>query len=99
MAKNRGEKMQSYLGLTDAQKTQLDKNRADMQQKMKAIKEDKKMTDEQKKEQFKQLMKSNKESMQSILTEEQLKKMKESKHRKPGNRDGDRKRAVKKETI
>ena len=92
MAKKRGEKMQSYLGLTDVQKTQLEKNKADMEQKIKAIKEDKKMTDVQKKEQFKQLMKSNKESMKSILTEEQLKKMKESKHRKPENRDGERKR-------
>lgn len=97
--KERGSKMKTDLGLTDAQAAQLKKNREATQQKMKFIKEDSKMTEEQKKEQIKELMKAQKESMKSILTEEQLKKMKESNHRKPGNRDGDRKRAVKNETI
>ena len=99
MAKERGEKMKTQLGLTDVQSAQLAKNRADMQQKMKAIKEDKKMTDEKKREQIKELMKSQRESMKSVLTEDQLKKMKESQHRRPDGRDGDQKRPVKKETI
>lgn len=99
MAKKRSEKMQSTLNLTDAQKAQLDKNRADMQQKIKAIKEDKKLTDQQKKEKFMELRKSQSGSMRSVLTEEQIKKMKELRIRKQGNRDGERKRMEKKETI
>ncbi len=99
MGKERAEKMKTHLGLTDAQATQLEKNRIGVQQKMKAIKEDKKMTDEQKREQVKELMKSQKESMKSILTEEQLKKLKDSKHRRPGGHDGERKKPVVKETV
>lgn len=99
MAKERGERMKTQLGLTDVQSAQLAKNRADMQQKMKVIKEDKKMTDEQKREQVKELMKSQRESMKSVLTEDQIKKMKESNHRKPGGRDGERKKPVKNETL
>lgn len=97
--KDRGDRMKTHLGLTDAQSAQLKKNREATQQKIKAIKEDSKMTDEQKKEQVKELMKAQKESMKSVLTEEQLKKMKESHHRKPGSRDGDRKKPVKNDTI
>ena len=99
MAKERAEKMQTQLGLTAIQSAQLSKNRADMQQKIKAIKEDKKMTDEQKREQIKELMKIQRESMKSVLTEDQIKKMKESQHRRPGGRDGERKKPVKEETI
>ncbi|MEO5948149.1 MAG: hypothetical protein ABIP79_15130 [Chitinophagaceae bacterium] len=93
--KERGEKMKTQLGLSDVQSAQLKKNREATQQKMKFIKEDSKMSEEQKKEQIKELMKAQKESMKSILTEEQMKKMKESNHRK----DGDRKKPVKTETI
>ncbi len=94
-AKERGEKMKTQLGLTDAQSVQLKKNRESTQQKMKVIKEDSKMSEEQKKEQIKELMKAQKESMKSVLTEDQLKKMKESHHRQPGNRGGDSKKPVK----
>lgn len=98
-AKERGEKMKTQLGLTDAQSVQLKKNRESTQQKMKVIKEDSKMSEEQKKEQIKELMKAQKESMKSVLTEDQLKKMKESHHRQPGNRGGDSKKPVKNNTI
>lgn len=93
--KERGDKMKTHLGLTDIQSAQLKKNREATQQKMKAIKEDSKMSEEQKRTQMKELMKAQKESMKSVLTEDQLKKMKESQHRKPENRDGDRKKPVK----
>ncbi|MBK7290629.1 MAG: hypothetical protein IPI78_10630 [Chitinophagaceae bacterium] len=93
--KERGEKMKTQLGLTDAQSAQLKKNREATQQKMKAIKEDSKMSEEQKRTQMKELMKAQQESMKSVLTEYQLKKMKESQHRQPGNRGGDRKKPVK----
>jgi len=97
--KERSDKMKTHLGLNDAQSAQLKKNREATQQKIKFIKEDSKMSEEQKKEQIKELMKAQKESMKSVLTEEQMKKMKESKHRKPGSRDADRKRPVKNDTI
>lgn len=99
MGKERADKMKTHLGLTDAQVATMEKNKADMQLKMKALKEDKKMTDEQKKEKFMDLRKSQKESMKSILTEEQLKKMKESKQRRPGGHDGDRKKPAAAQTI
>ena len=47
---------------------------------MKAIRENKSLSDENKKEQMKGLMKGQKETMKSILTEEQLKKMKVTNH-------------------
>jgi colicin import membrane protein len=99
MAKKRGEDMKTRLGLTEEQSAKLDKNRTEMKEKMKAIKEDKKLSDEQKKEKVKELMKGQKESMKSILTEEQLQKLKESKHKKPAGRDGERKKAQDKQTI
>ena len=89
MGKEREEKMKSQLGLTDDQSAKLQANRKEMGDKMKAIRENKSLSDEQKKEQFKELMKSQKDKMKSILTEEQLNKMKEMHHRKPG---GDRKK-------
>jgi hypothetical protein len=53
-----------------------------MDEKMKSIRDDKSLTEEQKKEKSKELRMQQKESMKSILTEEQMKKMKESrKHR------------------
>jgi hypothetical protein len=50
---------------------------AETAEKMKAIHENKSISQEQKKEQSKELMKQNKEQMKSILTEEQMKKLKE----------------------
>ena len=76
-AKARLEKMKVHLGLTDDQVVKLSKNREEMEQKMKAIRENKSLDDAAKKEQAKELMKSNKEKMKSIFTEEQLKKMQE----------------------
>lgn len=79
--KNNSEK--NRLNLTDAQAAQLKKNKAETMEKMKAIREDKSLSDEQKKEQMKELHKSRQENMKSILTADQLKKMKEMKHKKP----------------
>ena len=89
MGKERGEKMKAALGLTADQSAQLDANRKETGEKMKSIRENKSLSDEQKKEQVKQLMTANKEKMKTILTEEQLKKMKEMHQRKPG---GERKK-------
>ncbi len=96
MAKQRGAKMKTHLGLSDEQSAKMESNRKEIGEKMKAIRENKSMSDEQKKENMKELMKKQKENMKSILTEDQLKKLKESKHRGPG---GDRKKPETKQMI
>ena len=63
---------------------------------MKAIRENKSLSDEQRKEQMKEMMKKQKENMKSILTEDQLKKLKETQHQKP---KGERKKPETKQTI
>lgn len=83
-AKARLEKMKIHLGLTDDQAAKLSKNRAEMAEKMKAIRENKSLSDEKKREEMKELAKKQKETMKSILTEEQLKKMKEGRKHRPG---------------
>lgn len=75
----RQERMAKELNLTPEQSAKMAENRKAMTEKMKAIREDQSLSMEQKKEKSKELMKKQKESMKSILTEEQLKKMKERK--------------------
>jgi hypothetical protein len=77
MMDKRGGMMKERLGLSDAQSAKLEKNRTEAMSKMKAIRENKSLTDEQKKEQMKELHKKQKEEMKVVLTEEQLKKLKE----------------------
>jgi Spy/CpxP family protein refolding chaperone len=93
MADKRMEGMKTRLGLTDEQAVQMKKNREEMQSRLKAIREDKTLSAEQKKEAFKTEMKAQREKNNSILTEDQKKKMKEMhekkgdfKGRKPGER-------------
>jgi Spy/CpxP family protein refolding chaperone len=92
--KERAAKMKETLGLTADQQAKLDKNRSEMKEKMKSIREDKSLDDAAKKEKMKELMKGNKESMKSILTEEQRNKMMEMKKQHQQKRKG-----IKKETI
>ncbi len=88
MHKKGGAMMKERLSLTNDQSTKLDKNRTEMMEKTKTIRENKSLTDEQKKEQIKELHKKQKENMKSILTEEQLKKLKESpRHHKRQHKD------------
>jgi Spy/CpxP family protein refolding chaperone len=83
----RMEKMKTRLGLSDDQAAKLKSNRAEMSGKMKALRENKSLSEEQKKEQMKELMKKQKESMKSVLTEEQLQKMNEGhKTRRPAKK-------------
>jgi Spy/CpxP family protein refolding chaperone len=77
MGQKQASMMKERLGLTDDQSAKLSKHRTEMGEKMKAIRENKSLSDEQKKEQLKELHKSQKDAMKSILTEEQMKKMKE----------------------
>jgi len=81
-AKEFGEKraarMKEELKLTEEQSAKMAESRKQVGEKMKAIRENGSLTSEQKREQSKELMKKQKENMKSILTEEQLQKMKEN---------------------
>lgn len=81
-AKARMEKMKIRLGLTDNQVAQMEKGRTETMTKVKAIRENKSLSDDQKKDQVKELMKQRKESLKTILTDEQMKKLQEKGHRK-----------------
>jgi len=96
MGKEKGEKMKTVLGLTDEQSAKMQSNRKEIGEKMKSLRESTSLSNEQKKEQMKELMKKQKESMKSILTEEQLKKLKETKHKRP---EGERRKPEMKQTI
>lgn len=102
MMKKRSEGMKTRLGLTDEQSAKFEKSRKETAEKMKALREDKNMSEEKKREQMKEIMKNQKESMKSILTEEQMQKMKEGRKHRGGHdhKDGmDQKKHVKKETT
>lgn len=72
-------KMKTRLDLNDDQARKISENRKAMAEKLKSIHENEAITREQKKEQFKSLKEKQKSEMKSILTEEQLEKMKEMK--------------------
>lgn len=84
MEKKRGEKMKAELGLTADQSAKMEFNRKEMGEKMREIRENKSLTDEQRKEQMRELQKKQKENMKSILTPEQMQKMKDNRGHKPG---------------
>lgn len=96
MRKEKGEKMKTALGLTDKQSAKIQSNRKEIGEMMKSLRESNSLSDEQKKEQMKEMMKKQKESMKSILTEEQLKKLKEIKHKRP---EAERRKPEMKQTI
>jgi len=103
-AKARMEKMKIHLGLSDDQVAKMTKNRTEMMEKMKALKQDDKMDPEKKREQMKDLREKQKDQMKSILTEEQMKKFQEGHkqghggmHDGPGGMHG--KKPEKKEII
>jgi Spy/CpxP family protein refolding chaperone len=96
-AKARMEKMKLHLGLTDEQAAKISKNRTEMMEKMKALRENDKMDPEKKKEQMKELMKKQKEEMKSILTEDQMKKFQLG--RQHGHEGMHDKKPAKKETL
>jgi Spy/CpxP family protein refolding chaperone len=77
MSEKRLEKMKTDLNLTDEQVAKIKEQRNNSIEQAKAIRQNPSLTQEQKKEQFISLMKSRKESMNSILTPEQIKKKEE----------------------
>lgn len=80
-SKGRMEKMKTSLGLSEDQVASMTKNRTEMSEKMKALRENKSLTDDQRKEQMKELRNKQKESLKGILTEEQMKKLHEKQRR------------------
>jgi hypothetical protein len=82
----RMEKMKLQLGLSTEQTEKFYRQQKEMQEQMKAFRENKSMDMLQKKEAYKELIEKRKDSMNSIFTEEQKKKMKEMKMRHPQRR-------------
>lgn len=80
------EKMKTQLGLTDDQSAKLKANRADFHTKAKAIRGNSSLTEDQKKEQVKTLAQQNRESLKSILTPEQMEKLKAGRKNKSGSK-------------
>ena len=76
---DRSGKMAEKLNLTADQKAKMEKNREELKVKMKAIRDNSALDESAKKEKMKELMKERKESMKSILTDEQLKQLEENK--------------------
>ena len=77
MSQKRMDKMKADLNLTDDQVAKIQDQRKSMMDQVKAIKENSSLSDEQKKEQFMNLRKTSHESMNKILTADQLKKREE----------------------
>ena len=80
------ERMKTQLGLSNEQTEQIIKQRAEMTQKMQALRENKSLDQAKKMEEMKILMKTRKENMKTILTEEQQKKMEELKKQEHGKK-------------
>lgn len=83
--------MKAHLNLTEEQTAQLKKQRSATQKQLQAIRAHASMSTEQKKEAVKNLMKEQKESLEKLLTEAQLKKwkaMRSNRPKGPGHRPG-----------
>jgi len=77
------EKMKSQLGLSEEQSKKIKESQAGFQSKMKSIREDKTLTPDQKKEQVRNIAKQQHEQMKTVLTPEQLQKMKTGRKGRP----------------
>ncbi|MCX8019862.1 MAG: hypothetical protein N2747_05150 [Chitinophagaceae bacterium] len=73
----RAEQIKKELGLTDAQAEAFRKNRQELAEKIKSVKENQSLSKEQKKEQIRELMQKHNEWLKSNLTPEQYEKLKE----------------------
>lgn len=97
--KQRAGEMKTRLGLTDEQSAKLEKSHKDMGDQLRAIRENKSLSDDQKREQMKALHDKQKETMKSILTPDQMKKLKESHHQGPHGKHGTAPKEDQKQTI
>ena len=80
------ERMQSQLNLTTDQSTKLKAKNDELNQKMDAIRNNSALPQDQKRTQMQQLRQERKAYMESILTEDQKKKMEEMKSKRMGNK-------------
>ncbi|TBR18059.1 MAG: hypothetical protein EPO57_08435 [Chitinophagaceae bacterium] len=78
-AKAKMEKMKIHLGLSNEQSDKLKKERVEIMEKMKSLRENASLTTEQKKSEVKELVKKRKEILNSVLSKDQIEKMKKSK--------------------
>ncbi|MDB5210438.1 MAG: hypothetical protein JWQ30_1265 [Sediminibacterium sp.] len=70
------DKMKTQLGLSDEQSKKLKESQAGFQDKIKSIRENKELSEDQKREQVRAISKQHHEQLKSVLTPEQLQKMK-----------------------
>jgi Spy/CpxP family protein refolding chaperone len=77
--KHNFESFKKDLNLTPEQEAKLKQQRTEFKQKMKATREDKSLSDEQKKVEMKKFREQQHQSLKSILTEEQISKLKQKK--------------------
>jgi len=86
LGKKKLERMREELNLTDDQVAKMSESRKLMAEKIQAIQQDKSLNDEQKKTETKEAIKRQKQDMRSILTDEQLQKLKESRKQSPNKK-------------
>lgn len=77
--KDRGEKIKSELNLTDDQQTTLKTNRKAMHAEIKTVKDNVALTKDEKREKIKTLKEKQKETMKTVLTPDQVQKLKDLK--------------------
>ena len=75
--RQRNAEIQKQLNLSQDQKDQLSKMRADVRSQMQSIRNDQSLTQDQKKEKMHSIMKDQREKFKSVLTKEQQDKLKE----------------------
>lgn len=85
-ANARMEKMKLRLDLNNDQMEKIKKYRGETMEKMRSLKKNKSMDMTKKREEIRTLMNKRKETMKSILTEDQLKKMQELRKQMPRKR-------------
>lgn len=81
----KSEKLAQELSLTDEQKEQVDAAFKEMMTKTKAVKSNSSLSEEEKRAELKEIKKAHKESLESILTEDQMKKLEELKSERKEN--------------
>jgi hypothetical protein len=77
--KKKEAKLKEELKLTDEQMAKMTENKKVTMERIRTIRDDKSLTEAQQKEEIKDALKKQKQGLKSVLTEEQLKKMKEGK--------------------
>jgi Spy/CpxP family protein refolding chaperone len=86
MAKRMQDRMKTELNLTPDQSSKLETNHKAISEEMQKIRDNSSLTDEQKREQMKTLHQKQKENLKSILTPEQMEKMKQRRQDSEGRK-------------